>query len=51
MACEEQIYRWCNAADSDAWKHIDSKWPLFAGEARNIRLGLAMDGVNPFGLR
>ena len=38
-------------ADSDAWKHVDSKWPLFAGEARNIRLGLAMDGVNPFGLR
>ena len=38
-------------ADSDAWKHVDSKWPMFAGEARNIRLGLAMDGVNPFGLR
>ena len=37
-------------ADSDAWKYVDSKWPLFAGEARNIRLGLAMDGVNPFGL-
>ena len=33
-------------ADSDAWKHVDSKWPMFAGEARNIRLGLAMDGYN-----
>lgn len=38
-------------ADCMAWKHIDQTWPEFAREARNLRLGLAMDGVNPFGLR
>lgn len=34
--------------DSKAWKHIDSVYPGFALEERNIRLGLAVDGVNPF---
>jgi hypothetical protein len=34
--------------DSKAWKHIDSVYPGFALEERNIRLGLALDGVNPF---
>ncbi len=35
--------------DSKAWKHIDNTWPDFAIEPRNVRLGLATDGVNPFG--
>jgi len=35
--------------DSPAWKHINDKWPTFAIDARSIRLGLALDGVNPFG--
>ena len=34
--------------DSKAWKHIDSAYPRFALEERNIRLGLALDSVNPF---
>lgn len=34
--------------DCKAWKHIDSLYPQFASEERNIRLGLALDGVNPF---
>lgn len=34
--------------DSLAWSHIDNTWPLFAQEARNVRLGLAIDGVNPY---
>lgn len=38
-------------ADCMAWKHIDGRWPEFAKEARNLHLGLAMDGVNPFGQR
>ena len=38
-------------ADSPAWKHIEEKWDDFKSEPRNIRFGLAMDGVNPFGLR
>jgi hypothetical protein len=32
-----------------AWKDINEKWPEFANDVRNIRLGLALDGVNPFG--
>lgn len=35
-------------ADSLAWKHFDSLHPDFARESRNIRLGLAADGFNPF---
>jgi hypothetical protein len=35
--------------DSKAWKHIDATWPKFANEARNVRLGLATYGFNPFG--
>lgn len=34
--------------DSLAWSHIDSTWPDFASENRNVRLGLAIDGVNPY---
>jgi hypothetical protein len=35
--------------DSKAWAHIDRTWPEFGGEPRNVRLGLAIDGVNTFG--
>jgi hypothetical protein len=36
-------------ADGEAWKEFDKAWPDFAKEQRNIRLGLATDGFNPFG--
>ena len=32
-------------SDCAARKHIDSTWPDFAREPRNLCLGLAMDGV------
>ncbi|GJU53474.1 hypothetical protein Tco_1227188 [Tanacetum coccineum] len=32
-----------------AWKNFDTKYPDFAREPRNVRLGLAADGFNPFG--
>ncbi|KAL4289583.1 hypothetical protein GQ457_14G021380 [Hibiscus cannabinus] len=35
-------------ADSLAWKSFDQKFPRFAGDPRNVRLGLASDGFNPF---
>ncbi|GMI88465.1 hypothetical protein HRI_002515800 [Hibiscus trionum] len=35
-------------ADSLAWKTFDQKFPSFAGDPRNVRLGLAYDGFNPF---
>jgi hypothetical protein len=37
-------------ADSPAWKHIDKRYKKFASDPRNVRLGLASDGFNPFGM-
>ncbi|GJX21216.1 hypothetical protein Tco_0223893 [Tanacetum coccineum] len=34
--------------DGRAWKNFDTKYPDFAKEPRNVRLGLAADGFNPF---
>nr|XP_051202656.1 uncharacterized protein LOC127316300 [Lolium perenne] len=36
-------------ADGDAWKDFDDTYKDFAADARNIRLGIATDGFNPFG--
>ncbi|XP_042446436.1 uncharacterized protein LOC122031385 [Zingiber officinale] len=33
--------------DSPSWKLVDHMWPDFGSEARNIRLALAADGINP----
>ena len=38
-------------ADSPAWKHIETTWSEFREDPRHLRLGLATDGVNPFGVR
>jgi hypothetical protein len=35
-------------ADGKAWKEFDKEHHKFAKDARNIRLGLATDGFNPF---
>ncbi len=35
--------------DNRAWEHINETFPDFANELRNVRLGLATDGMNPFG--
>ncbi|CAN1219360.1 hypothetical protein LINPERPRIM_LOCUS1586 [Linum perenne] len=35
-------------ADSLAWKDFDSKNATFSSDIRNVRLGLASDGFNPF---
>jgi hypothetical protein len=38
-------------ANSKAWKHVDKKYhKKFSKDARSVRLGLASDGFNPFGL-
>jgi hypothetical protein len=38
-----------SVADSPAWDHIDSHVdPTFKLEPRNMRFGLALDGINPF---
>jgi len=36
-------------ADGEAWKDFDDRHDDFAKDARNVRLGLASDGFNPFG--
>ncbi|XP_050387917.1 uncharacterized protein LOC126804334 [Argentina anserina] len=36
-------------ADGEAWKTFDRSFPDFAADVRNVRLGLATDGFNPFG--
>ena len=37
-------------ADGEAWRDFDRKYPDFASDVRNVRLGLATDGFNPFGM-
>jgi len=36
-------------ADSIVWKEFDKEHDWFARDSRNVRLGLASDGFNPFG--
>jgi hypothetical protein len=40
----------CHPADSEAWKSVDSRYPEFAADSRNFRLGIAIDRFNPFGM-
>ncbi|GKA85533.1 pyruvate kinase [Tanacetum coccineum] len=35
--------------DGRAWMNFDTKYPNFVKEPRNVQLGLAADGFNPFG--
>jgi len=37
-------------ADSLQWTEFDDRHPEFASEPRNVRLGLASDGFNPFSM-
>ncbi|XP_052730448.1 uncharacterized protein LOC128195809 [Vigna angularis] len=36
-------------ADAMQWKNFDSMFPNFCKDSRNIRFGLATDGMNPYG--
>ena len=36
-------------SDGEAWQDFDRTFPGFANDIRNVRLGLATDGFNPFG--
>lgn len=44
--CDGKI---CHVADSLQWMKIDSLFPYFSLEPRNLRLRLSTDGMNPFG--
>jgi len=38
-----------HVVDSPQWKKIDSLYPEFRSDPRNLRLGLATNGMNPYG--
>jgi hypothetical protein len=38
-----------HSADGKAWKHFDKKIGWFAGDPRNIKLGIVTDGFNLYG--
>ena len=39
-----------HASDSEAWTHFDGIHHEKAKEARNVRVALATDGFNPYGM-
>jgi hypothetical protein len=39
-----------HASDGEAWKHFDAIHREKAEEARNVRVALATDGFNPYGM-
>ncbi|XP_058769111.1 uncharacterized protein LOC131642981 [Vicia villosa] len=44
--CDGKIW---HPADSLQWKKVDTLFPDFGNEPRNLRLGLSTDGMNPYG--
>ena len=38
-------------SDCLAFKHINSKWPEFEQEPRYLKMGVGLDGVNPFSMQ
>ncbi|KAL3679629.1 hypothetical protein R1sor_022585 [Riccia sorocarpa] len=37
--------------DSPAVQHVEHTWPEFATDPRHLRLGLASDGISPYGVK
>ncbi|TYK25894.1 uncharacterized protein E5676_scaffold436G001210 [Cucumis melo var. makuwa] len=42
-------FRIRHPTDAEGWKHFDYEFHDFASDPRNVHLGLASDGFNPFG--
>ena len=40
-----------SVVDSEQWRFIEEHFPAFSGQVRNLRMGLALDGVNPHSLQ
>ena len=40
-----------SVVDSDQWRFVEERYPSFSRDARNVRMGLALDGVNPHSLQ
>ncbi|KAK1679081.1 hypothetical protein QYE76_039929 [Lolium multiflorum] len=45
----EMGYMLTHPSDAGQWQALDIAFPRFGGDARNIRLGMSTDGLNPFG--
>jgi len=45
---DDEIMR--HPTNSEAWKMFDTKYVDFSSKPRNVRLGLALDGFNPYGI-
>jgi len=37
-------------SDAEAWTHFNRACPSFAMDPRNVRIAMATDGFNPFGM-
>jgi hypothetical protein len=37
-------------ADGESWQYFDKQYPVQAAEARNVRIAIATDGFNPYGM-
>ncbi|KAL8105557.1 hypothetical protein AgCh_029376 [Apium graveolens] len=46
--CDEVEGQLSHPADGDEWKQFNLRFPRFAKETRNVRIGLASDGFDPF---
>ena len=40
-----------SVVDSEQWGFIEDKFPSFSADVRNVRMGLSLDGVNPYSLQ
>ncbi|GKV32265.1 hypothetical protein SLEP1_g40882 [Rubroshorea leprosula] len=49
LKCNDDSDEVIHPVGSQAWKHFEETYPTFAAEPRNVRLGLCIDGFNPFG--
>ena len=45
----EKGYIMTHPSDAAQWEALDIAFPRFGGDARNVRLGMSTDGLNPFG--
>lgn len=48
MKCKNKDGFLRHPTDSEEWKKFDEEYPHFVQDCRNVRLGLATDGFNPF---
>jgi len=49
MQMEENVMGCYDMLVIHQWKKIDSLYPEFGSDLRNLRLSLATDGMNPYG--